>query len=203
MVLLAINSEHQIVGEPRVLPFGSDYIAAHDQMWDLLDLLDPLTPELPHAVRRLTLVGRGRVHHEPTPCPLSSTPATDPTIPPSSGRPSPGQKGQPTMPANRAAEARSIRRLVTQQMIDENRGEVREALCLLRNLEPEMVKVASRCHAVLIRQARRDLARSGIACWGYFALITPLFNFLDGSLYWRSGRWVPSGISPAPLAVTA
>jgi hypothetical protein len=59
MVLLAINSAHQIVGEPRVLPFGSDYIKAHDQMWDLLDLLDPLTPELAHAVRRLALVGRG------------------------------------------------------------------------------------------------------------------------------------------------
>lgn len=47
MVLLAVTSGHRLLSTPRVLAFGSDYIAAHDQMWDLLELLDPPTENAP------------------------------------------------------------------------------------------------------------------------------------------------------------
>lgn len=65
MVLLAVAGSHRLVGEPKLLPRGCDFIAAHDQMWDLLDEGDPSAFEGPppepaglNAVRRRCRSGK-------------------------------------------------------------------------------------------------------------------------------------------------
>lgn len=56
VVLLAVTSQRCLISvDPITVPLGSDHIAAADQLWDMLDELDPLTPVAADELRRRTL----------------------------------------------------------------------------------------------------------------------------------------------------
>lgn len=53
IVLLPVTSRHSLVTvSPITIPLGSDHIAACDQLWEMLDALDPLDARAADEHRR-------------------------------------------------------------------------------------------------------------------------------------------------------
>lgn len=53
IVLLAVTSKHCLVSlSPIVIPAGSNHVQAVDELWDMLDAIDPLTAEEIEALAR-------------------------------------------------------------------------------------------------------------------------------------------------------